>query len=68
MELNRISAISWWSVLLVEEPEYPGKTIYLLKISHKHHIMYEVHLAMRGALEIQVMSWDNRQYMTSLAG
>jgi hypothetical protein len=23
---NNISVVSWWSILLVGEPEYPGKT------------------------------------------
>ena len=41
---NNISAILWWSVLLVE---YPGKTTDLLKVTDKlNHIMwYRVHLA-----------------------
>jgi len=37
---NNISAISWRSVLLVEEPEYLGKTTDLSQIPEKlHHIM-----------------------------
>jgi hypothetical protein len=41
---NNISAILWWSVLLVE---YPGKTTDLPKVTDKlNHIMwYRVHLA-----------------------
>ena len=43
---NNISAISWWSVLLVEESEYPEKTNNLPQVTDKlYHIMlYRVHL------------------------
>jgi hypothetical protein len=37
---NNISVISWWSVLLVEETEYPEKTTNLLQVTGKlYHIM-----------------------------
>jgi hypothetical protein len=44
---NNISAISWWSVLLVEETEYPEKTTDLPQVIDKlYHIpFYRVHLA-----------------------
>jgi hypothetical protein len=32
---NNISVISWRSVLLVEEKEYPEKTTDLLQVTHK---------------------------------
>jgi hypothetical protein len=46
---NNISAISWQSVLLVEETEVPGETTDQLQVTAKlYHIMHQVHLAMNG--------------------
>jgi len=47
---NNISVISWWSVVLVEEPEYPEKTTGLSQVTDKlYQIMfYRVQLAMNG--------------------
>ena len=44
---NNISAIYWWSILLVEETGVPVKTIDLPQVTDKlYHIMlYQVHLA-----------------------
>ena len=44
---NNISAISWWSVLLVEETEVPEKTTDLSQVTDKlyHVMLYRVHLA-----------------------
>ena len=47
---KNISAISWWSVLLMEEPEDPEKKTNLSKVTDKlYHIMlYRVYLAING--------------------
>jgi hypothetical protein len=47
---NNISAISWWSILLVEEPEYSEKTTDLPQVTDKLHpiMLYRVYLVING--------------------
>ena len=54
---NNISAISWWSVLLVEEIGVPGENHRTAQIPDKlHHIMlYRVHLSRTG-LELTTLT------------
>jgi hypothetical protein len=37
---NNISVISWWSLFLVEKPEYPEKTTDLSQVTDKLYYIY----------------------------
>ena len=47
---KNISAISWWSVLLMKETRVPRENIDLLQVTDNlyHLMLYQVHLAMSG--------------------
>ena len=50
---NKISVVSWWSVLLVEETGVPGENhrpiaSHRQTLPHNYHFMYRVHLVMNG--------------------
>jgi hypothetical protein len=54
---NNILIISWRSVLLVENPEYPVKTTVLPQVTDKcfHTMFYREHLALSGILTHNVL-------------
>ena len=53
---NNISAISWRSVLMVEETRVPGENHSLSPVADKlyHIILYLIHLAMNGGSNSQL--------------
>ena len=57
---NNISGIVWWSVLLVDEIEYPEKITDLLQVIAKlyHIVLDRVHLALSEIRTLVVIGID----------
>ena len=57
---NNISGIFWWSVLLVDEIEYPEKITDLLQVIAKlyHIVLDRVHLALSEIRTLVVKGID----------